>query len=120
MNTGDDRRVTTLTLAWVIVEVSKSSVGQMLGTKVLEGVLRVASGRRIGDVDAPFGGMLVPADWDRGGACEPVERVDTAEFRFLDDLLSGMLNKACGLPPPTFCLIPLVQEGHEAQDSRSI
>ncbi len=39
------------------------SVGKIAGTKVLDGALRSVgpSGRRMGDVEAPLGGILVPA-----------------------------------------------------------
>lgn len=72
---------------------------------MVDGALRRfdASGRRRGEVDAPFGGMLVAvpsvalADWGRGGPCEAVDSIDATEFMCLDDLLSGMLDKGFGL-----------------------
>ena len=99
-----------LTLGCVSVEVSQSSLGPTGGTKVLEGALRMASGRRIGDVDAPLGGMLVPADRGRGGACEAVVSNDAAEFIRLDDLLSGMLDKRCKLPAPMLGFVLSMQK----------
>lgn len=82
--------------------VSIRSVGQLAGTKVLEGALRKwDSDRRIGDEDLPRGGTLsaclgVAWSGDRGGLCDGVDNIELAGLlglRFLDDRLSGMLDR---------------------------
>lgn len=71
---------------------SRISVNTPEGTKVLEGALRNAldSGRRIGDIDLPREGIVLPAVGGSDRAPENTTLFGMDWRKFCDELLSGM------------------------------
>lgn len=88
---------------WFILGVSSRSIGIIEGANVRDGARRRAKtlGRRIGEVDRPRAGTVVPllgvpCDGRGGGAREVAACSGTAELPWrscLEEFLSGMLDK---------------------------
>lgn len=86
----------------MITGLSRSSLGRAGGTNVLDGGLRISLvlGRRRGDVDEPFEGMILPFRRFAlvvvclEGPRDFVDNIEAAELACLDDLLSGMRDRA--------------------------
>ena len=109
---GADRWTARLRREWVSLGVSRRSIGIIKGTNVRDGGRRKVKtlGRRIGEVDRPRAGTVVPflgiACNGRGGggacAAEAADDTETAGLagnRSLEELLSGMLDKRLKTSP---------------------
>lgn len=103
MKTGADRRTARLRREWVNLGVSSRSVGITEGANVRDGARRrvTTSGRRMGEVDRPRAGTVVPllgvpCDGRCGKGCVAADRMEAAELPCwicLEELRSGMLDK---------------------------
>ena len=90
--------------------MSSRSVGITEGANVREGARRRdrTLGRRIGEVDRPRGGSVVPllsvpCGGRGGGSCRAVDRTETAELGWnicLEEALSGILDNRLRPSPP--------------------
>lgn len=111
-NTGADRWMARLRREWVSFGASSTSIGMTEGANVRDGARRrvKALGRRIGEVDRPRAGTVVPLlgvpcnskGGGGGGAAKDADRTETAELPgmvCLEEALSGMLDKGVSPSP---------------------